>query len=317
MNIGRRACLMHSLNDWSRSMLACAVALSFALAPACSSRVPIGHGQLASGGTAENVPTDNGGEQGGSGGQVTGEGGRAPAVGSAGRDAVGTGGDQAGAGGDQAGASGASCTGTLEAVNQAVGTACPTSLCEATAQAKVSCSLSPGVLAATEQRCLGQQQKLIALSFDIADGVRKTCVYAWTTQLNPSGVLTPGAAAEGPLVGASVTDVSQRFCDDTSTTISAGPSLPGDCASPRSLCNGGAISGDAGAPNGDTPELPVQVCLNHLSSSCEPCCPATPPDCSDKPDGYPGYSCTPAPATPTSASYCSCACNHGAWACPC
>jgi len=44
----------------------------------------------------------------------------------------------------------------------------------------------------------------------------------------------------------------------------------------------------------------------------QPCCPNTPPDCSDKPDFYPGYLCVPAPQ-----SYCGCACQSGRWECAC
>lgn len=42
------------------------------------------------------------------------------------------------------------------------------------------------------------------------------------------------------------------------------------------------------------------------------CCPDPPPDCTSKPDGYPGYACVPPPA-----SFCSCSCQGGMWQCAC
>lgn len=290
-----------------------ACVFTLALVLGCSNRVSIGHGQGGSGGTAGSGLTGSGGAQGGSPPGVAGASGHAPGAGSAGWE-QGAGGGQdgaaGGAGGDQAGAGGTPCLGSLEEVNQALGIVCPASLCEATALTKTSCSLSPGVLGATEQNCPAESQ-LVALSFDIAVGVSKTCVYAATMRIKP---LAPsqGSAAEGPLVGVSVTDVDRRFCEGASTSISAGSSLPEECGSPRSLCRRPVFSGDAGASNSGAPELPIQVCLDSFSSSCEPCCPATPPDCSDKPDGYPGYRCTVA-----NGSYCSCQCGSGQWQCGC
>jgi|HubBroStandDraft_2_1064218.scaffolds.fasta_scaffold961557_1 hypothetical protein len=43
-----------------------------------------------------------------------------------------------------------------------------------------------------------------------------------------------------------------------------------------------------------------------------PCCPVPAPDCSDKPDQYPGYICTP-----RDAPYCSCNCQQHVWSCGC
>jgi hypothetical protein len=42
------------------------------------------------------------------------------------------------------------------------------------------------------------------------------------------------------------------------------------------------------------------------------CCPETKPDCSTKPDGWPGYTCTPPPE-----SFCACQCQSGQWVCAC
>src|SRR6478752_5829928 len=37
----------------------------------------------------------------------------------------------------------------------------------------------------------------------------------------------------------------------------------------------------------DAPDPSVVACFNALNGTCQPCCPATPTDCSDKPVGYP------------------------------
>jgi hypothetical protein len=42
------------------------------------------------------------------------------------------------------------------------------------------------------------------------------------------------------------------------------------------------------------------------------CCAKTPPDCTNKPDGYPGFGCTPGKQ-----SFCSCNCSGGTWICGC
>ena len=49
-----------------------------------------------------------------------------------------------------------------------------------------------------------------------------------------------------------------------------------------------------------------------------PCCPKIIPDCTDKPEGYPGpnrvWRCVQGPTTE---SYCSCQCLYGQWSCGC
>lgn len=78
-------------------------------------------------------------------------------------------------------------------------------------------------------------------------------------------------------------------------------------------------SGSAGAA--DIRQLPDANCYNHWAFDCAPCCAATPPDCSDKPDGYPGYKCTVAAGSSggnsISAYDCDCDCRSGLWSCEC
>ncbi len=60
------------------------------------------------------------------------------------------------------------------------------------------------------------------------------------------------------------------------------------------------------------------LCPNYLTMrpdggpSYLPCCPDPVPDCSDKPDPYPGFFCTP-----RDAPYCSCNCQQHTWTCGC
>jgi hypothetical protein len=70
-----------------------------------------------------------------------------------------------------------------------------------------------------------------------------------------------------------------------------------------SLRDGGSI-----IPDGDGGSL----CFNAFDQMPEPCCPEATPDCTSKPDGYPGFACTPNPG-----SFCSCTCEQGGWLCGC
>jgi hypothetical protein len=96
------------------------------------------------------------------------------------------------------------------------------------------------------------------------------------------------------------------FCDGTSTDIRAGEALT-DCPTPNlEVCSGfdpptGGETGEGGAP----PEIPRAECYSDFDGGCGPCCPDTPPDCTGKPEGYPGYACTK--------GFCVCSCGGGEW----
>jgi len=69
---------------------------------------------------------------------------------------------------------------------------------------------------------------------------------------------------------------------------------------------GGGQSGDAG-----------RVCHDLFAdpSGASPpvaCCPDPEPDCSQEPDGYPGYHCVS-----IENEFCSCSCQAGQWSCGC
>ena len=73
--------------------------------------------------------------------------------------------------------------------------------------------------------------------------------------------------------------------------------------------SGGAagISGAAGAADGPRPG-----CVGPDGRIAAHCCADTPPDCTEKPDGYPGYGCTP-----WGQPLCLCNCAMGKWWCGC
>jgi hypothetical protein len=228
------------------------------------------------------------------------------ASGSGSAGGAGSSGDGGSSGGGQAG----SCTGSLDSVSKAARFACPPTLCDGQAWAMASCSLWLSVSAATGRLCPG----LSALTLTLTDGETETCIYA--DKRAPLGNDPSGPMLDGALVGVRVTANNPRFCAGTADAISAGQQLPSDCAEPQlgNICARASGSGQ-GTPSDDDASAPA-ACPDAFSSSCAPCCPALKPECADKPDGYPGYSCTP-PPTNGSASYCSCSCSAGQWQCGC
>jgi hypothetical protein len=70
-------------------------------------------------------------------------------------------------------------------------------------------------------------------------------------------------------------------------------------------------------------EAGTKLCPNRFSQNYMPCCPETPPNCQDMPNGYPGYECTPDCSNATdencwySSAYCACDCREGRWLCGC
>src|SRR6478609_2402163 len=114
------------------------------------------------------------------------------------------------------------------------------------------------------------------LLFEISPTRRKACYYGSTTSDGPSF-----------LVGATVWDDEANFCDGRAAKLTGG--------NPRDIesCD----------------DMPFVTTL------CDVANPETAPDCSNKPENYPGYSCTP--DTPDDESYCSCECQEGEWSCAC
>lgn len=228
----------------------------------------------------------------------------AGAVGGSGNAGAGTSGAGNGAGvPSQGGAPGASiCRGDFDEV-AAIWADCPRTLCAGLAWAKSCDAIRQGPTTA-----VGICGGLNVITLDL--GVHgKACYYA-------GGAFPSG---EPKLVGASAWDDTTDFCKGTSFEIVTG-SVPTDCNTNQfeMICDGtndaqnGGAGGEAGAGGGDTAGPPGCYNFNAFSSSCEPCCPTATPDCTGKPDGYPGYSCTP-----SANSSCSCSCGAGNWSCGC
>ena len=238
----------------------------------------------------------------------------AQAAGSSGAPALGFEGGAAGAhpGGAEAGAEEqAQCTGKLKNVANAFDFACPREFCEARLLASDCAALPSNVTKTVAEQC-GDYADDLSLSFQISPTQLKVCYYG-------SEPYDAGAM----LIGAEVWDEAAEFCDGTTHRIQGGH-VRKTCSQDRiwapavTLCD--LARADQSAPDED---VPPRACFNKFSRSCQPCCAATAPDCRDKPDGYPGYECTPvAPPDPDDRSeeknpWCSCRCNDAEWACSC
>jgi len=203
----------------------------------------------------------------------------------------------------QGGAGAGTCDGDFDKV-AAIWGDCPPTLCAALASAE-SCNAIPQTGVTTRiETC----DALTVITHDFSTH-GKACYYS-----NPGTI--PGAisAQEPKLVGATAWDDVPTYCDRTSNSIKTGAQCSGASLS-RILCDGSSnADGAAGANGGEdtAPEAGPRACFNLFSHSCEPCCPTQTPECTGKPDGYPGYRCTQA-----ANSYCSCACASEQWSCGC
>ncbi len=270
---------------------------------------------------------ESGQSQGGTSGQPQGgTGNEAGAGGASGQPQGGTG-NEAGAGGTSgqpqggtAGGGSTPCEGTLDEVSRAWGVECPASDCEARAWA--TCEKLPAeVKSSRSKHCTFSRSDLIRaneITLDLGNGRGKSCYYE-----------------SNHLVHAAAWGVGPLYCNATSAQITAGApivcgsggtifNLPATTLCDRTSFNGaaGASQGGAGgAGSGNSagaPSSPEAKCLNRFADVCQPCCAAQAPDCTDKPDGYPGYDCTPLATTDNIYyDYCTCSCSGGNWRCAC
>jgi hypothetical protein len=68
-----------------------------------------------------------------------------------------------------------------------------------------------------------------------------------------------------------------------------------------------------GGCSGSSDETPTLLCRDAFAGGVlRLCCPDPAPDCTDKPDGYPGYECVL-----REDQFCSCMCSRGQWWCGC
>ena len=186
------------------------------------------------------------------------------------------------------------CLGTLDEASHAWGFGCPASLCDATSIAACS-SLPSGIARSAQTYCL----EMNGITFDVSDTQGKACYYG----------------NNGVLAGAAAWDSSNSYCHGTASRITS-LSLDGcEHSQSTALCDPANADGSSAGGGGPTDAGPL--CFNLLDSSCTPCCPSTKPDCTGKPDGYPGYACTPGPSGAEGSAYCSCLCANGMWQCAC
>jgi hypothetical protein len=170
-------------------------------------------------------------------------------------------------------------------VSAALGMNCPLTYCEAESMVSSCTSLPPGVTRMSVSNS-GFGAGTMKIDFSATRG--KGCAYS-STQL-------AGAVAWDDVAG---------FCNGTSTTIEGGTVPPFAQAWSKEfqrVCDRASLKGTAGAVEGT---IPPAVCYTYWG--CYPCCPATPPDCSGKPDGYPGYLCAGGDY------YCVWQCRSGKW----
>ena len=205
------------------------------------------------------------------------------------------------------GGDGGACKGDLKTVAASWWTKCPATLSAAIAWAE-SCPA-------------GQSSAVTLIAIC---GLRATIRFDYGTHGKDCEYdVLPPCQAEAELVGAEAWDDVATYCDGTSNNIEAG-STALRCVDyakqPRVVCGGpsdvdpaGGAGAEAGTSGQDPQsEGPLTACYNSFLSGCQPCCPATTPECSHEPDGYPGHACTPSPN-----SFCACSCNGGKWACGC
>jgi hypothetical protein len=199
------------------------------------------------------------------------------------------------------------CKGDLNTVAASWWTKCPPTLSAAMAWAESCPATQSGAI--TQVATCGLRA---TITFDYGTH-GKDCHYD----------IPPPCQGEAELVGAEAWDDVPTYCEGTSNRIEAGRTTLRCADHPqqsRVLCVGpsavdptGGTGGEAGTGGEDPgPKEVLTACHNSFGNTCEPCCPAKTPECTDKPDGYPGYACTPAPD-----SFCSCQCSGGHWACGC
>lgn len=192
------------------------------------------------------------------------------------------------------------CFGDLAEVAKAWGFSCPEELCDARVLAS-ECDALPGAALATSHTSCFEYD---AISFELAPSRRKVCYYG-SKEFDGASLL----------VGAAVWDDHASFCNDGATHIEAG------LTKPRYLdaCEGSptvtTLCDLTGPDLPRPPSGPPRACYNRFGHVCDVCCPQTAPDCSEQPDGYPGYQCTP--DTREDEAFCSCSCQRGEWQCAC
>jgi hypothetical protein len=174
-----------------------------------------------------------------------------------------------------------------------LGSGCPATLCAA----QVWASACGSFRSSSGSSSLNVCGDVLTITVNYSETRGRSCYY---------DVRAGAVGTNGNLVGLEYWDGAGSFCGGTSQHVRAGR-VPTNCdeSSAQALCDGTTSSA---APA----QEPPAACFDLFSRTCAPCCEATPPDCSDKPDGYPGYKCVS-----RENAFCSCSCGAGSWKCAC
>ena len=239
--------------------------------------------------TSGNAPpvAMQGGAAGGQSDAVAGQGGAAGGQ----KDAVaGQGGDPVGAPAPSGACGADECTRSLEEVKAAwspyPADVCPSTRCGALGTAASCEELPSEALTSARANC----GSMLSFTLNYSKGRGRTCYY------------------EGnDLVGAEAWGDPNTFCGGTAKRVKAGL-VPTNCEADIQVC-----SMRLGDPFGQRTPYSDATCASFVENGCgQVCCADVNPDCTGKPDGYPGHSCTP-----KSSPYCSCACTSEKWSCAC
>jgi hypothetical protein len=208
-----------------------------------------------------------------------------------GADAAGVGGfAEDGEGAAPNGGSGGAASGGAAPDTGGTGGSDETGGCSAESPAELGC---PGLCRAlAEAHCEVPSEYAIFAVDDCSGGTRVTFA--------SDGASLSCFYRGGSLAGAQASGEGFAFCDGSTITWGEQPT-----ACPIGHIESCNETGEGGAGS----DAPPALCYDTFSGSCAPCCPMPPPDCTNRPDGYPGYPCTQ--------SSCSCSCRDEEWDCLC
>ena len=233
--------------------------------------------------------------------------GGAPSTGGAGPTGgqLGTGGSNpsSSGGASTGGAPPSSCTDTLEGARHSSFIDCPATLCEARTLALSCANQTLSNYIGSCEGCTRNNDCFDVVAFD------------WGTHTQYCHYPRDGYDRLTNLIGVTLEDDVPSYCSGTSRSIKGG-TAPATCdlnSATRIDCSGSNSGGTGGSgATGDAGVAPPNNCYNNFMGMCTPCCPGGDLDCTGKPEGYPGYQCTP-----TSRDYCMCYCTEGQMRCIC
>jgi len=135
---------------------------------------------------------------------------------------------------------------------------------------------------------------------------------------NPaSGGTGPASGGAGPASGGSGPAIAPCTNPVAAGTACGAPAAHcvGVCSNSwqaENVCTDGTWTLLNGIPCGPDAAHAPQCRNSFASGQLTPCCSTEMTDCTGKPDGWPGFGCTPGEG-----SFCSCTCSAGGWSCGC